>query len=85
MADNLKVTLELKDVTEDTAVQAELLEKSGQTKTPFLVDSERGASLGDSSDIIDYLREFGTKATVSPVVSRPRVHFTNAVCESCEG
>lgn len=84
MAENFNVSLELKDISESSEAAAELMEKGGQMQVPFLVDSERGVSMYETSDIIDHLREFGRIA--SPVaVSKPRVHVGGSVCESCEG
>ena len=84
MAENFNVSLDLKDVSESELAMVELTEKSGGHKTPFLVDTESGVSMAESSDIIDYLREHSKQ--VSPVVvSRPRVHVGGSVCESCEG
>lgn len=85
MAENLNVTLDLKDVSESEVAMAELMEKGGDSKTPFLVDTETGVSMYESSDIIDYLREHG-KGIASPVsVSKPRIFVGGSVCESCEG
>jgi glutathione S-transferase len=84
MAENLNVALELKDISESEEALTELLTIGGKEQTPFLVDSERSVSLYEAEDIVDYLREYGRKA--SPVaVSRPRVHVGGSVCESCEG
>lgn len=84
MAENFNVTLDLKDASESEEAMADLIEKSGGHITPFLVDTEAGVAMGESSDIIDYLREHSKQ--VSPVVvSRPRVHVGGSVCESCEG
>jgi glutaredoxin len=84
MAENFNVSLELKDVSESEEAAAELVQIGGQMQVPFLVDSERGVSMYEASDIIDHLREFGKIA--SPVtVSKPRVHVGGSVCESCEG
>jgi glutathione S-transferase len=85
MADNLKVTLDLRDTSEDETALAELLEKGGQSQVPFLVDTERGVSMYESSDIIDYLREHGKTVAEPVAASRPRVHVGGSVCESCEG
>jgi glutathione S-transferase len=84
MADNLKITLDLKDISEDESALNELLEKGGKQQVPFLVDTERGVSMYESSDIIDYFKEHGMQA--SPVVvNKPRVHVGGSTCESCEG
>jgi glutathione S-transferase len=84
MADNLKVTLDLRNVSEDADAAAELVAKGGKSQVPFLVDSVRDISMYESSDIIDYLREHGNK-TEEVVAGKPRVHISNTVCESCEG
>jgi glutathione S-transferase len=85
MADNLNVSLELKDVSEDEAALAELLTIGGEQRTPFLVDSERDVSMYESSDIIDYLREHGKSTTPVATATRPRIFVGGSVCESCEG
>lgn len=84
MAENLKVELELKDVSEDQVFLDELLSKGGKEQVPFLVDSERGVSMYESSDIIEYIRENYAK-TAAATVSAPRVHVGGATCVSCEG
>ena len=85
MAENFNITLDLKDVSESEEAMVALQKQSGDTKTPFLVDTEAGVSLIESSDIIDYLREQSKQGTPSTVMSRPRVHVGGSVCESCEG
>jgi anaphase-promoting complex subunit 7 len=85
MAENLNVSLDLKDVSDSESALAELLQKGGNTVTPFLVDTETGVSMYESSDIIDYLRD-NSKGVASPITAvKPRVHVGGSVCESCEG
>ena len=84
MADNLNIDLNLKDISEDQAALAELLEKGGKQQVPFLVDTEKDVSMYESSDIIDYMREHGAK-TSGDAASKPRVHVGGSVCVSCEG
>lgn len=85
MADNFNTELELKDIEESEEALAELLEKGGENQVPFLVDTDTGVSLYESSDIIDYLRDV-SKSTAQPVTAnKPRVHVGGSVCESCEG
>lgn len=84
MADNLKVELDLKDVSEDETALAELLEKGGKNQVPFLVDVESGVSMYESSDIIEYMRESVPKGDNVSVV-KPRIHVGGATCVSCEG
>jgi glutaredoxin 3 len=84
MAENFNVDLELKDISESEEALAELLEKGGEHKVPFLVDSEKNVSMYESSDIIDHLREFGKQA-VPVAAGKPRVHIGGSTCVSCEG
>jgi anaphase-promoting complex subunit 7 len=85
MAENLNVTLDLKDVSESEEVMAELIEKGGDSQTPFLIDTETGVTLYESSDIVDYLREHKNGGSTPVAVSKPRVHVGGSVCVSCEG
>lgn len=85
MAENLNVSLDLKDVSESEEALAELIEKGGSAKTPFLEATDTGVILHESSDIIDHLREHG-KSVASPITAnKPRLHVGGSVCESCEG
>lgn len=54
--ETIKAPVELKDVLTDPANKAELLEKGGKPQVPFLEDTDRGVSLYESMDIIEYLR-----------------------------
>lgn len=85
MAENLKVELELKEVSENPDFQAEMIEKGGKEQTPFLVDTEKGVTMFESSDIIDFLRENYAQSKVDVAATKPRVHVGGGVCESCEG
>ena len=85
MAENLNVTLDLKDVSVDETAMSELIEKGGQRQVPFLVDSEKNVSMYESSDIIEYIRENRLTTEAAPEASKPRVHISDSVCESCEG
>lgn len=85
MAENFSVELELKDVSEDDTALAELLEKGGQNKVPFLVDTENEVSMYESSDIIDHLREQAKLAVPVTAAAKPRVHVGGSTCVSCEG
>lgn len=38
--------------------EKELMEKGGKIQVPFLVDEERGVSMYESDDIIEYLFEY---------------------------
>ena len=84
MAENLKVEFDLKDISEDETARAELLEKGGKQQVPYLVDTEKGTAMYESSDIIDYIRE-NYANTGEATTNKPRVHISNSTCTSCEG
>ena len=84
MAENLGVEFDLKDIEDDEAIAAELIEKGGKRQVPYLVDTEKDVAMYESNDIIDYIREnyAGTAAE-----NKPRIHNAGAaaVCVACEG
>lgn len=84
MAENLGVELDLRDVGESEEALAELIEKSGAQQVPFLVDTDRGVAMPESSDIIEYMREQYARSGSSEAV-KPRVHVGGSTCTSCEG
>ena len=64
--ETIKAPLALLDVQADTGARATLMDKGGKTQVPFLEDTDRGISMYESDDIIEYLREqYGNGATVS--------------------
>lgn len=85
MAENLKVELDLRDVSDDETAMNELLEKGGQSQVPYLVDKEKDIAMYESSDIIEYMRDNYANIGIGFVTSKPRVHVSSSVCESCEG
>jgi len=84
IAENLHIDLNLKDVSEDEAAAAALVEKGGKQQVPYLVDEEKGTAMYESSDIIEYIRE-NHAGTSTNAATKPKVHVSNSVCESCEG
>jgi glutaredoxin len=83
-AEKLNIQLELKDISDDEVIEAELVEKGGKLQVPYLIDVEKNISMYDSNDIIEHLRENYIN-TVNTPTKRPRVHVGGATCESCEG
>jgi len=86
VAENLKIEFDLKDISEDEKARLELVEKQGEEEVPYLVDTEKNMVVDESNDIIEYIREnYANSEASSTVVTKPRVHVSNSVCESCEG
>ena len=86
MAENLKVELDLKDITSDDSFRSELIELQGETEVPYMVDTDKEVTIDESNDIIEYMREncASTLATAT-ADAKPRIHVGGSVCESCEG
>ena len=57
VTEDMGIEMDLKDVSADTAILDELIEKGGKKMVPFLEDTERGVSMYESGDIIAYLEE----------------------------
>jgi len=57
----LEVSFEERNIAEHNNLH-ELLEKGGKQQVPFLVDEEKGVSMYESEDIIEYLeKRYGNK------------------------
>ncbi len=57
--------LSVLDTSIHPQLKAELLEKGGKTQAPYLEDTDRGVSMYESLDIIEYLKEhYGNGGTV---------------------
>jgi len=73
-AEDMGITMNLKDVSVDTVALDELMEKGGKKMVPYLADDERGVSMYESADIIAYLAEHYKGDTSS----------IDKTCESCQ-
>ena len=60
-----KAPFTLLNVLAATGAIAAMVEKGGKTQVPFLEDTDRGVSMYESDDIIEYLRaQYGNGQTV---------------------
>ena len=82
--EDLGVTLDLKDITHDEVLQAELQEKGGKTQTPFLVDTDKDVSLYESKDIVDHIAKYYANDAGERTFGGLRVHKSDAHCDVCE-
>lgn len=55
--ETIKAPLVLRNISEDAALRAELVEKGGKSQAPYLEDTDRGVAMYESNDIIEYLKE----------------------------
>lgn len=60
-AARLGISFDEKNIA-DATVAEELIAKGGKRQVPYLVDSERGVSMYESDDILNYLRERETQS-----------------------
>jgi len=56
-AEALGITMNLKDISSETAAFDELIQKGGKKMVPFLEDTDREVSMYESGDIVTYLAE----------------------------
>lgn len=56
-ASEMGLELDMKDISADEAIAAELIEKGGKRQVPYLVDAERDVAMYESDEIIEYLKE----------------------------
>lgn len=83
-AEAMGVSFDLKDISSDDVLAQELIDKGGKRQVPFLVDNERGESLYESSDIIDYLNEHYSNGDQKESFSGLRIHKSDDACETCQ-
>ena len=75
-AEELGVTLELKDVKNNQEFSDELIALGGKRQVPFLLNSDSGEKMYESDSIIDYLKKnYGNGSKVN-------VHKTDDTCSS---
>jgi glutaredoxin len=56
--ETIKAPLTVLNISENPTLKDELLNKGGKTQAPYLEDTDRGISMYESLDIIDYLSEY---------------------------
>ena len=83
-AEDLGITMNLRDISSDTVALDELVEKGGKRQVPYLIDEERGVSMYESGDIVAYLAEHYKNATTEKSFNGVRVHKSDDTCETCQ-
>lgn len=66
----IQAPVQIQDIVINPVLRTELLEKGGKIQVPYLEDTERGVSMYESIDIIEYLREHygnGKEVTIKNV------------------
>lgn len=82
-AEEMGVQFNLKNISSDEALVEELVSKGGKKQVPFLVDEEKGVSMYESADIIDYLKD-NNDGVGDKSFSGLRVHKSEDTCDACE-
>lgn len=71
--ETINAPLQLLDVVADPAHKAALIEKGGKYQVPFLEDTDRGVTMYESVDIINYLQVNYGQGEAPVVVPVPNV------------
>lgn len=80
--ERLELEVEMKDISENEAFAAELIERGGKRQVPYLVDTDKEIEMYESDDIVSHLQKnYGT----STASTNRRVHVGGSTCVSCEG
>ncbi len=72
--ETIKAPVEWLDITSNSHIKADLLDKGGKTQVPFLEDTEKGVMMYESDDIIAYLHAHYGRGT------EPNVPKAGNVC-----
>lgn len=81
VVERLELEVERKDIVDEPEYAEELVEKGGKRQVPYLIDTENNVAMYESDDIVDHLQKYyGDKKA-----GAPRVHVSDATCQSCEG
>lgn len=68
----INAPIQLLTISGNQELRGELIEKGGKAQAPYLEDTDRGVSMYESLDIIDYLKEHygnGVEVKVSHVAN----------------
>ena len=83
LIEEMKLDVEMKDISADDAIRDELIEKGGKKQVPYLVDTDKEVAMYESDEIMDFLElNYGTEEESS---DKPKVHVGGATCVACEG
>jgi glutaredoxin len=61
VVEKLGLDVEQKNIADDT-VASELIARGGKRQVPYLIDTEKGVEMYESSDIAEYLEKTYSKA-----------------------
>ena len=82
-AEALGLKFNLKDISGDPYMIAELYEQGGKHQTPFLIDTEQGVKMYESEDIIAHLKQhYAAKEKNS--FGGLQIHQSDEICDSCQ-
>ena len=82
LIDEMKLEVEMKDISTNDTFKEELIEKGGKQQVPYLVDTDKEVAMYESDDIMDFLE---INYTPADAPNAPKVHVSESVCIACEG
>jgi glutaredoxin 3 len=83
-AEDLGISFNLKDISNDPVLVEELINAGGKRQVPFLFDAEKSIALYESNDIIDYLKENCANESNKQSFSGLRIHKSDEACDTCQ-
>lgn len=83
-AEELGVQFRLKDISSDSTLKDELIEQGGKSQVPFLIDTDKGVKMYESTDIVRHLEEFYKNGTVAKTFGGLTIHASEEVCDTCQ-
>jgi len=84
-AETMGIQFNLKDISVDEVIAAELIKRGGKRQVPYLVDEEKGVEMYESIDIIDYLtKHYSNNSESKDSFNGLRIHKSDDACEVCE-
>ena len=83
-AEEMGVNFNLKDISGDQVLAAELMEKGGKQQVPYLVDTEKDVAMYESGDIVDYLKEHYSEGVQKESFGGLRIHKSDEACDTCQ-
>ena len=84
VAEELGLTFNLKDISHDPVLVAELVSRGGDEQTPYFVDTDKNTEMYESNDIINYLITNYSDGNRSNQFKGLRVHRSDEACETCQ-
>lgn len=83
-AERLGVQFRLKDISFDAILRNELFEQGGKEQVPFLIDTDQGVKLYESTEIVRHLNTYYKEGSKNTSFGGLKIHQSEEVCDTCQ-